>query len=144
VLATTQITLSMALLAIAGLFIKSLVNVSRVELGMRTDNLITFNISPEMNGYTAQRSRQIFEQVEDELIRLPGVTDVTGGMVPLLSNDNWSSNVSVEGFKAGPDADSNSNVNEVAPAYFKTMGIPCWQAVSSRARMSSARRRSRS
>jgi predicted permease len=124
VLATTQITLSMALLAIAGLFIKSLVNVSRVELGMRTDNLITFNISPEMNGYNAQRSRQIFEQVEDELIRLPGVTDVTGGMVPLLSNDNWSSNVSVEGFKAGPDTDSNSNVNEVAPAYFKTMGIP--------------------
>jgi predicted permease len=124
VLATTQITLSMALLAIAGLFIKSLVNVSRVELGMRTDNLITFNISPEMNGYNAQRSRQIFEQVEDELIRLPGVTDVTGGLVPLLSNDNWSSNVSVEGFKAGPDTDSNSNVNEVAPAYFKTMGIP--------------------
>jgi len=124
VLATTQITLSMALLAIAGLFIKSLINVSRVELGMRTDNLITFNISPEMNGYNAQRSRQIFEQVEDELIRLPGVTDVTGGMVPLLSNDNWSSNVSVEGFKAGPDTDSNSNVNEVAPAYFKTMGIP--------------------
>jgi predicted permease len=124
ILATTQITLSMALLAIAGLFIKSLINVNHVELGLRTDNLITFNISPEMNGYTPDRSRQIFEQVEDELIRIPGVVDVTAGMVPLLSNDNWSSNVSVEGFKAGPDTDANSNVNEVAPSYFKTMGIP--------------------
>ena len=123
-LATTQIMLSMALLAIAGLFLKSLINVNRVELGLQTEHLVTFSIVPQMNGYPLERSLQIFEQVEDELARVVGVTNVTGAIVPALSNDNWSTNVSVEGFKAGPDADSNSNLNELAPDYFKTMGIP--------------------
>ena len=123
-LATTQIMLSMALLAIAGLFLKSLINVNRVELGIKTENLVTFSIVPQMNGYPVERSLQIFEQVEDELARIVGVTNVTGAIVPALSNDNWGTNVSVEGFKAGPDADSNSNLNELAPDYFKTMGIP--------------------
>jgi len=79
---------------------------------------------PQMNGYPLARSLQIFEQVEDELARIPGVTESTGAVVPLLAGDNWSSNVSVEGFNAAPDADSNSNLNELAPDYFKTTGIP--------------------
>src|SRR4029453_3919143 len=39
-LATTQIALSMALLVAAGLFTKSLFNVSRVDLGLKVDNVI--------------------------------------------------------------------------------------------------------
>ena len=41
-LATAQIALSMALLVLAGLFTKSLVNVSRVDLGVKIDNVVTF------------------------------------------------------------------------------------------------------
>lgn len=41
-LATAQIALSMTLLVAAGLFTRSLLNVSRVDLGIRTDNVITF------------------------------------------------------------------------------------------------------
>jgi predicted permease len=32
--------------------------------------------------------------------------------------------VAVQGFKAGPDTDSNSHINEVAPGYFSALGIP--------------------
>jgi len=122
-LATAQIMLSMLLLAVAGLFLKSLVNVSRVNLGLDTTSVITFAIAPEMNGYTPVRSKQIFEQVEDEISRLPGVLSVAGGLVPLLSGSNWGTSVAVEGFKADPDTDVHSSFNEVGPDFFKTTGI---------------------
>lgn len=119
-----QMALSMALLASAGLFTKSLFNVSRVDLGLEIDHLVTFSISPELNGYSAEKSKAIFETIEDELMVLPGVTSVTGSLVPLLAGSNWGTDVSVQGFKSGPDIDSNSRFNEVAPGYFSTLGIP--------------------
>lgn len=119
-----QMALSMALLASAGLFTKSLLNVSRVDLGLEIDHLITFSVSPELNGYTSEKSKAIFEQIEDELMVLPGVTSVTGSLVPLLAGSNWGTDVSVQGFKTGPDVDNNSRFNEVAPGHFSTLGIP--------------------
>ena len=123
-LATTQIAISMALLVCAGLFTKSLMNVSRVELGINVERLATFAVSPEMNGYSPERSKQLFERLEDELAAQPGVTDVTASRVPALSGSNWGNSVAVEGFKAGPDTDTGSRYNQVAPGYFKTMSIP--------------------
>ena len=123
-LATAQIALSMALLVSAGLFTRSLFNVSRVDLGLKADNVIMFRISPELNGYKPEQSRQLFERAEDELGALPGVVTVTSSTVPLLSGSNWGNNVAVEGFKAGPDTDTNSRFNELGPGYFATLGIP--------------------
>jgi predicted permease len=123
-LATVQIALSMALLVAAGLFVRSLVNVSRVDLGVNTDNLITFAISPELNGYSPDRSRALFERAEQELAALPGVTSVAASLVPLMAGNNWGTGVSVQGFEAGPDTDTGANYNEVGPGYFRTVGIP--------------------
>src|SRR5205807_8896758 len=61
-LATAQIALSMALLVSAGLFTRSLFNVSRVELGLKADNVITFRASPELNGYKPEQTRQPVER----------------------------------------------------------------------------------
>jgi predicted permease len=122
-LATTQITLSMALLAIAGLFTKSLINVHRVDLGIETEQIVTFGVAPELNGYTPDRSQQIFAQIEEELARQPGVLSVSSAMVPLLSGSSWGTNVSVQGFAAGPDTDTNSRYNEIGPGYFRTLGV---------------------
>jgi predicted permease len=83
-----------------------------------------FAISPELNGYKPEQSRQLFERAEDELSALPGVTSVTSAMVPLLSGSNWGSSVAVEGFQAGPDTDTESRFNETGPGYFSTLGIP--------------------
>ncbi|PYR54676.1 MAG: hypothetical protein DMF91_26210 [Acidobacteria bacterium] len=123
-LATVQIALSMALLVSAGLFTRSLMNVSRVDLGLKADNVITFGISPELSAYKPQRSAQLFERLEDELAALPGVTSVTEGLVPLLAGSNWGSSVRVEGFQAGPDTDTESRYNEVGAGYLRTLGIP--------------------
>jgi predicted permease len=123
-LVTVQMALSMALLASAGLFARSLFNVSRVDLGLALDNLVTFEVAPQLNGYTSERSKAIFEQLEDQLAALPGVTSVTASLVPVLAGSSWGTDVGVQGFKAGPDIDSNSRFNEVGPGYFSTLGIP--------------------
>ena len=123
-LATVQIALSMALLISAGLFIKSLVNVSRVELGLDARNVVTFGIGPALNGYDLDRSLALFERVEEDLAAIPGVTDVSAGLVPILTGSNWGSPVSVEGFEAGPEADTDARTDKVGPGYFRTLGIP--------------------
>jgi putative ABC transport system permease protein len=123
-LVTAQIALSMALLTSAGLFIKSLMNVSRVDLGIETSHVLTFGIEPELSGYTPARSRVLFQRVEEELRGIPGVTAVAAGLVPLLVGDSWGSDVSVEGFKKDADTDANSRFNEVNAGYAHALGIP--------------------
>jgi len=123
-LVTAQIALSMALLLAAGFFIKSLANVSRIDLGLETESLIAFSLSPEQNGYEPEASLALFEQAEAELRAIPGVTGVSGGMIPVLAGSNWGTDVSVEGFESGPDIDSNGRFNIVWAGYFRTLGIP--------------------
>ncbi|HEX7019625.1 MAG TPA: ABC transporter permease, partial [Gemmatimonadaceae bacterium] len=123
-LVTAQIALSMALLMSAGLFIKSLRNVSRVDLGIKPDGVVTFAVSPRLNGYDSTRSQVLFGRMEEELAALPGVNGVTSSLVPILTGDNWGNDVGVEGFKKGPDIDNNSRFNEVGPNYFRVMGVP--------------------
>jgi predicted permease len=123
-LVTAQIALSMALLVSAGFFIKSLANVSRVDLGMNTGHVITFGIFPELNGYEPEASQNLFGRLEEELQALPGVTGVSGAMIPILTGSNWGQDVSVQGFESGPDIDDNARFNVVGTGYFSTLGIP--------------------
>jgi predicted permease len=123
-MATLQVALSMTLLISAGLFTRSLYNISRVDLGIDTEQLLTFGLSPELNGYTPAQSLELFARVEDELRSVPGASLVTASMVPLISGNNWGSSVSVEGFAADPDTDTHSMYNEIGPDYFRTLGIP--------------------
>ena len=121
---TLQIALSTALLVSAGLFTQSLRNVSRVDLGLDVDSLVTFAIAPVNNGYEPSESMALFIRAEEELSALPGVESVTAGLVPLIAGSNWGSSLTVEGFDAGPDTDTNSRFNSVGPGYFHTVGIP--------------------
>ncbi|HKJ03098.1 MAG TPA: ABC transporter permease [Longimicrobiales bacterium] len=123
-LVTAQIALSMALLVAAGLFIKSLVNVSHVDLGLETDHTVVFGISPVLNGYESERSMALFQQAEEELAAVPGVTSVSTALVPVLGGSSWGTDVAVQGFERGPDIDSNSRYNEVGPGYLATLGMP--------------------
>jgi predicted permease len=124
ILVTAQIALSMALLISAGLFVRSLRNVSHVDLGLRADSVVMFGVSPSLNGYAPGRSSRLFSQIEESLKALPGVTGVTSGIVALVAGNNWGSDVQVEGFPKGPDVDNNSRFNAVGPDYFHTLGVP--------------------
>jgi predicted permease len=123
VLATSQVALSMALLVAAGLFMKSLVNISRVELGLNPDNVVMFRVAPVFNGYKPERSRQFFQDLEHALAAQPGVVSVSDSNVPLLSGSNNNNDVLVEGFEAGLDTNVSSRTNRVGPGYFRTLGM---------------------
>ena len=122
-LVTLQITLSMALLVSAGLFLKSLMNVSRVDVGYQLDNFVTFGVGPVRAGYDTLRAAVYFARVEEELAAIPGVTGVTSAQVALLAGNNWGTGVRVQGFEGGPDVDNGSRYNEVGGGYFTTLGV---------------------
>jgi predicted permease len=122
-LVTVQIALATALLVSAGLFMKSLVNVSRVDLGVKIDHVATFGISPDRSGYDTLRAAGLFERVQQAFASTPGVTGVTASMVPLLAGSNWGTDVRVQGFPEGPDIDNNSRFNEVGDGYFGVLGV---------------------
>jgi predicted permease len=123
-LVTVQIALATALLISAGLFLKSLMNVSKVDLGVKVEDVVTFGISPDRSGYDSTRAALLFDRVEEELRAVPGVTGVTSSIVPLLAGSNWGTDVNVQGFASGPDIDNNSRFNEVSAGYFTTLGVP--------------------
>ncbi|MGH7533547.1 MAG: ABC transporter permease, partial [Gemmatimonadales bacterium] len=122
-LITAQIALATALLVSAGLFLKSLANVARVDLGVKVDNIATFGISPDRSGYDTLRAAGLFERVQQEFAATAGVTGVTASMVPLLAGSNWGTDVRVQGFVEGPDIDNNARYNEVGDGYFGVLGV---------------------
>jgi predicted permease len=124
-LATAQIALAMALLMSAGIFLKSLWKVSRVDLGLRVENLLTFSVTPEQNGYDSVRTRALYTRIENELGALPGVSSVTSAMVPLIAQSNWSNSVKVEGFKADENSRASStSFNGIGSRHFHAIGVP--------------------
>jgi predicted permease len=123
-LVVTQIALSMGLLTCAGLFSKSLLNVSRVDLGVKIDHVITFSLNPQRNGYTPARSQQLFADVIARLSTMPGVAGASAARVPLIANSNSSTGISVEGYTPAPGERTSVNYNEIAPGYFRTIGMP--------------------
>jgi predicted permease len=123
-LTTAQIALSTALLVLAGWFAQSLTNVARVDLGFRAESLSVFTIAPERNGYTAAQSAALFTRLEQEFAQMPGVTAAGAANVALIDNSNWPGDVSVEGFEATPETDTNVSRNFVSPQFFATLEMP--------------------
>jgi putative ABC transport system permease protein len=123
-LATTQIALSMSLLVLAALFAQSLANAARVDLGLRTESIVTFQVSPSVSGYSLERGTQALEALERELAAQPGVTGVSTSALSLLSGQRWSSSVAVEGLEQAQGEGSGVNVNEVGTGLLEVLDIP--------------------
>ena len=123
-LVTAQFALAMTLLVAAGLFIQSLRNVSRVDIGIRTENVVAFRLSPELSGYAPPQVQALFERVEDMLAAQPGVTGVTAALVGLFTGNSRTSNVMVEGFEPESETAPFAYYNAVAPGFFRTLGMP--------------------
>ena len=123
-LTTAQIALSMALLVLAGWFAQSLYNLAREDLGFRAESLTVFSLAPDRNGYTAERTSQLFERLEEELTQVPGVTSVALAAVPLIANAMWQYGVTVEGYDAAPGENTDVAINYVSPGFFRTVEMP--------------------
>ncbi len=123
VLVCAQLTISIILLVPTGLFLKSLVNLLHVNLGIRTDHVIGFSITPQWNGYTPAQSKALFERAEAGLAAIPGVRSAVGAEVPLIGGSTWGTSIHLEGRPAG-ERGLNSKLNAVGPGFFSKAGIP--------------------
>jgi predicted permease len=122
-LVVVQIALATTLLVSAGLFTRSLLNVTRVDLGLDAGHVATFRLLPILNGYEPDRAHRLFEQLEDDLAALPGVTSAAASLMPILSSATTGGNIRVEGFDNGPDSNTNIRYNEVGADYLGTLGM---------------------
>ena len=123
-LVTLQTAISVLLLIAAGLFGKTLLNLSKIDLGIRTDHLMTFSLNPKLSGYSDERTAQLYLELPERLAALPGVTLATRARVAAISGSSSSGNMTVQGFASKGDDDAESSFNEIGPDYFRTLGIP--------------------
>jgi putative ABC transport system permease protein len=122
-LVVAQIALSLVLLTGAGLFLRSMRNLKSVDLGFRADHLTSFAVQPALNGYSAPRAIALFDTLQQRLAGLPGVRAVGSTQIPLLTNGNWQSSVTVPGYQS-KENDTSPNVVSISTAYFAALGIP--------------------
>ncbi len=123
-LVTAQVALSFLLLFGAGLFVRSLQNLKTTDTGVGLDNLVTFQLSPTLNGYDAPRTVQFYRALLERLRAVPGVKSAALASVPILSGDEWDSSMGVEGHHFADGEDMQAFMNALSPGYFETMKIP--------------------
>ena len=119
-----QVVLTTVLLAGAGLFTRSLINVKNVELGLQTDHLLEFSISPGLSGYSPAQTLDFISRLRASLAARPGVRSVSAAEIPVLTGATNSSDLTPEGYKPGENEETFAEENWIAPGYFSTMSIP--------------------
>lgn len=124
VLAACQFGFSLLLLTAAILFTRSLQNLQHINVGFRTDRLVTFKIDPAEAGYSQAQIKSFAPQVRRALVAIPGVQRAALATLPLLEDTDAGSNITVEGYRPHVHADAEVQLNNVSAGFFATMQIP--------------------
>jgi predicted permease len=119
-----QVAFTLLLLAGAFLFTRTLSNLRKQNLGLRAENVISFSISPILNGYDTPHSIALIDQLRARLAAVPGVRAVGSSELGTLTGTDMGSNVTIEGSKDLSAEDSHINWDPVSPGYFSTLGVP--------------------
>jgi putative ABC transport system permease protein len=119
-----QIALSVLLLGGAGLFVRTLDNLSRENVGYDLSHLDTFSLNPSGSGYGEDRTPRVVLDSLDALGRIPGVISAAATSDPELSGDSTGGNVSVQGYKPAEDENMTMERPSVTAGYFATLRQP--------------------
>jgi predicted permease len=123
-LVVAQVALSMVLLSAAGLFVRHLSNLQRVDLGFRRDHVLLVTLDPSGSGYSAERLSRGYRELLDRLEGIPGVHSASLSAPTPLSGAGASGFATVEGYQEQPEDRRYLSVSSVAPRCFETLGIP--------------------
>jgi predicted permease len=118
-----QVALSALLLVGGALFAKSLYHAMRVDPGFDVSNLLSFGLSPRLNGYDAARTRALYDSLEQRLAQMPGVQAVGYGTSLPFTGDTSIAGLSAEGYQTKDQEDASCLVYRVNPGYFAAMKI---------------------
>jgi predicted permease len=128
-LVVLQVTLSAVLVLGAGLFVRTLVNLSELPLGFRTDHMLLFKVNPPRARYSDAARLDLFRRLEQEVALVPGVQSVTLSIIALIGDGHSGSTFHVSGRPLSRAAD-RVQTNSIAENFFQTMGIPILQGRS--------------
>jgi predicted permease len=116
-----QVACCVVLLFIAGLFVRSLRESERAELGFIPDNVLNIHLDVDQLGYSEARGRAVFADIERSVRSIPGIERVSYAVTIPMGYVRLGSDL-------GPEAGSGRRVtagrNAVSAEYFEAMGIP--------------------
>ncbi|MEO6726499.1 MAG: ADOP family duplicated permease, partial [Blastocatellia bacterium] len=124
-LVVVQLAVSLVLLIAAGLFIRSLQQMQKIDPGFQTENrlALSFNLEPE--GYNEAKGREFSRQLPERVRALPGVQAATMANYLPLGFMLLTEDVTIDGRATPPDARSlNIAAQRVGVDYFRTLGTP--------------------
>jgi predicted permease len=119
-----QIAMSVVLLSITGLFLRSLQSAANIDIGFQSKGLLMMSIDPRVHGYDAPRTVAFLTQLQQRAAALPGVVAAVATDMAPLSNTTRSEGLHAVGVPDKDKHDVNAELFMVTPGYFGTMGIP--------------------
>ena len=118
-----QVALSLVLVVGAGLFSGTLYNLAKVNLGFRTERLMTFKVDATRNRPLVADSVAFYRALQERLAAIPGVIGVAASGSGPFSNSNNGGNITVEGYQPKNNEYVGSSLNAVNPGFFAGLGI---------------------
>lgn len=122
-----QVALSVLLLVVAGLFVRSLVNLYNVDTGFDARNTLDFNLDSSTanlpKGPDEIRSVRLQEQIESRVRAIPGVQSDSFAFFT-FNNGGWSDAVLFQGVPRTPANGDDVSFNITGNGFFSAMGIP--------------------
>ncbi|MGH9741515.1 MAG: ADOP family duplicated permease [Candidatus Acidiferrum sp.] len=122
-LVVAQVALSLLLLVVAGLFVRSFRNLSEVNLGYDRDHILQFTTDALTYGYPRAEVIPLYEQMLQRIRAVPSVRSVSLSDNGLLSGTDSQDTFTLEGEGKAKD-DEKSRYDWVGSDFFATAGIP--------------------
>ena len=118
-----EVALTVALLAGAGLMVRSLMAIWRTDLGFRPQNLMTVRVSLPASKYDQQKAFEFHRQALEKIRAIPGVAAADFASVPPFFSIGESMFFAVEGRTPGDQWEKIDILTRAAtPGYLQTIG----------------------
>jgi len=119
-----QVTLSLVLLTVAGLLLRTMENLRAQDLGMNRTNILLVNTNPKFAGYQPERLNTLYDRILARIDALPGVQSASMSGGPPLQRGSWGSPIDLDGRPTPPTENISALLNRVSAGYFETLETP--------------------
>jgi predicted permease len=121
-----QVSFSLLLLGMAGLFAQTLLNLIHVDVGLDRDHVISIHLYLTNAGFRQADLPAFYSRIIAQLKALPSVRDAAVTMCA-IPGCIWNTAIHVSGHPEIPEKQMHGEENHVGAGYFRTLGIPILQ-----------------
>lgn len=121
-LVVAQVALCAVLLVGAGLLVRSLRELSRVNPGFRQENVLLVSFYPTLSGYQGEAELRLYDALQQGIAAIPGVEAVSFSRFNLLSSARATRTARVH--RIAHEEQIEVNCYPVSPQFFETVQIP--------------------